>query len=103
MPSATLASAATQFYGEAMDPLVSTDWLARHLGEPDLVPIDCTWFMPSLGRDPRQEYLEAHIPGARFLDIDEVADRSIPLPHMLPNAEVFSRAMEALGVGREDR
>lgn len=86
-----------------MDSLVSTEWLAEQLGQPDLAIVDCTWFMPSLGRDPRQEYLTAHIPGARFLDIDEVADRSVPLPHMLPGADVFGRAMEALGVGREDR
>jgi thiosulfate/3-mercaptopyruvate sulfurtransferase len=86
-----------------MNSLVSTEWLAQHVGEPDLVPVDCTWFMPSLGRDPHAEYLQAHIPGARFLDIDAVADRSIPLPHMLPGAEEFSRAMEALGIGSEDR
>jgi thiosulfate/3-mercaptopyruvate sulfurtransferase len=86
-----------------MESLVSTDWLAQHLGEPDLVPVDCTWFMPSLGRDARSEYLDAHIPGARFLDIDAVADRSTSLPHMLPSAEEFGRAMEARGVGREDR
>ena len=86
-----------------MESLVSTDWLAQHLGEPDLLPVDCTWFMPSLRRDPHQEYLEAHIPGARFLDIDEVADRSNPAPHMLPNAAQFSSAMEMLGIDREDR
>jgi thiosulfate/3-mercaptopyruvate sulfurtransferase len=86
-----------------MNSLVSTEWLAQHVGEPDLVPVDCTWFMPSLGRDPHAEYLQAHIPGARFLDIDAVADRSIPLPHMLPGAEEFSQAMEALGIGSEDR
>jgi thiosulfate/3-mercaptopyruvate sulfurtransferase len=86
-----------------MDSLVSTEWLAQHLGEPDLVPVDCTWFMPSLGRDPHREYLEAHIPGARFLDIDAVADTSNPLPHMLPNAELFGREMGRLGIGSEDR
>jgi thiosulfate/3-mercaptopyruvate sulfurtransferase len=86
-----------------MNSLVSTEWIAQHLGEPDLVPVDCTWFMPSLGRDPHAEYLEAHIPGARFLDIDAVADRSTSLPHMLPSADVFGRAMEKLGVGSEDR
>lgn len=92
-----------QFYGCPMDSLVSTDWLAQRLGEPDLVPVDCTWFMPSLGRDPHAEYLRAHIPGARFLDIDAVADRSTSLPHMLPSAEEFGRAMESLGIGRGDR
>lgn len=86
-----------------MDSLVSTDWLAQHLNEPDLVPVDCTWFMPSLGRDAHAEYLRTHIPGARFLDIDAVADHSTSLPHMLPSAEQFGAAMEELGIGREDR
>ena len=86
-----------------MDSLVSTDWLARHLGEPDLVIIDSSWFMPSLGRSGRDEHLAAHIPGARFLDIDEVADKSHPAPHMLPGAQQFSEAMERLGVGSDDR
>ena len=58
-----------------MDSLVSTDWLAQYLGEPDLVVVDSSWFMPSLGRSGLAEYLAAHIPGARFLDIDVVADR----------------------------
>ena len=86
-----------------MDSLVSTDWLARHLGEPDLVIIDSSWFMPSLGRSGRDEYLAAHIPGARFLDIDEVADKSHPAPHMLPGAQQFGEAMERLGVRSDDR
>src|SRR4051795_5391077 len=84
-----------------MDPLVSTEWLARHLG--DVTIVDSSWFMPSLGRSGRAEYLAAHIPGARFLDIDEVSDRSNPAPHMLPSAEAFGAAMEQLGIGRKDR
>ena len=80
-----------------MDSLVSTQWLAEHLGEADLVVVDCSWFMPSLGRSGRDEYLEAHIPGARFLDIDEFSDHSNPAPHMLPSAETFGEAMERLG------
>lgn len=86
-----------------MDSLVSTDWLAEHLGEPDLVVVDSSWFMPSLGRSGRAEYLEAHIPGARFLDIDEVADKSNPAPHMLPGAVEFGAAMERVGIGSGDR
>ena len=86
-----------------MDSLVSTDWLARRLGEPDIVIIDSSWFMPSLGRSGRDEYLATHIPGARFLDIDEVADKSHPAPHMLPGAQQFGEAMERLGVGSDDR
>ena len=56
-----------------MDCLVSTDWLSRHLGEPDLSIVDASWFMPASGRSGHDEYLAAHIPGARFLDIDYVS------------------------------
>jgi thiosulfate/3-mercaptopyruvate sulfurtransferase len=86
-----------------MDSLVSTDGLARHLGEPDLVVVDSSWFMAASGRSGRNEFLTAHIPGARFLDIDELSDRSNPAPHMLPSAAAFGEAMERLGVGRGDR
>src|SRR5437879_6028280 len=86
-----------------MDSLVSTEWLAEHLGERDLVVVDASWFMPASGRSGREEYLESHIPGARFLDIDEVSDRENPVPHMLPTADAFGEATERLGVGRGDR
>ena len=86
-----------------MDSLVSTDWLANSLGEPDLVTVDASWHMPATGRSGRDEYLDAHIPGARFLDIDEVRDQAHPAPHMLPSAEEFGRVMERLGIGRSDR
>ena len=85
-----------------MESLVSTEWLAEHLGEPGLSVVDSSWHMPASGRNGRDEYLEAHIPGARFLDIDELSDRSNPAPHMLPSAEAFGRAMESLGIGRDD-
>lgn len=85
-----------------MDDLVSTQWLAEHLADADLVAVDCSFFMPG-GRDSRAEYLEMHIPGARFLDIDAVRDTSNPAPHMLPSAEAFGQAMEAIGIGRDDR
>lgn len=86
-----------------MDSLVSTEWLANHLGERDLIVVDSTWHMASSGRSGRDEYLAAHIPGARFLDIDELSDRSHPAPHMLPSAGEFGKAMERLGVGSDDR
>jgi thiosulfate/3-mercaptopyruvate sulfurtransferase len=86
-----------------MDSLVSTEWLAAHLGEPDLVAVDCSWHMPASGRSGRNEYLAAHIPGARFLDIDQVSDTAAASPHMLPSGEVFGAAMERLGIGRSDR
>jgi thiosulfate/3-mercaptopyruvate sulfurtransferase len=86
-----------------MDTLVSTEWLARNLGESDLAIVDSSAFMPNDGRDPKAEFLEAHIPGARFLDINQVADRSKPTPHMLPSADEFGQAMTELGIGRDDR
>jgi len=86
-----------------MDPLVTTEWLEQHLGEPGLAVVDSSLFMPGSGRDGAAEFLQAHIPGARFLDVEQVSDRSNPAPHMLPSADEFGSAMEALGVGREDR
>ena len=86
-----------------MDPLVSTEWLPQHLGEPDLVAVDASWHMPASGRSGRDEYLAAHIPGARFLDIDALSDQRNPAPHMLPGAAEFGAAMERLGIGRDDR
>jgi thiosulfate/3-mercaptopyruvate sulfurtransferase len=86
-----------------MESLVSTDWLAQRLGEGDLVVVDCSWFMPASGRSGREEYLAAHIPGARFLDIDEVADKTNPAPHSLPAAAQFGQAMERLGIRNDDR
>jgi thiosulfate/3-mercaptopyruvate sulfurtransferase len=90
-------------YPAAMNALVSTEWLAEHLGETNLTVVDSSWFMPASGRDARAEYEAAHIPSARFLDIDAVSDRSNPAPHMLPSAEQFGTAMEELGIGRDDR
>ena len=86
-----------------MDTLVTTHWLASNLGEPDIAIVHSSAFLPTDGRDPRAEFLEAHIPGARFLDINQVADRSNPAPHMLPSTADFARAMTELGVGRDDR
>ena len=86
-----------------METLVSTAWLAAELGAPDLRILDGTWHMPTLKRDARAEFREAHIPGAAFFDIDRIADQSVPLPHMLPAPEAFAAAVGALGVGDGDR
>ncbi len=79
--------------------LVSTRWLAAHLGDPDLRVLDASWYLPQDGRDPRAEYEAAHLPGARFFDIDEIADLRSDLPHMVPPVEKFMSRMRALGVG----
>jgi thiosulfate/3-mercaptopyruvate sulfurtransferase len=79
--------------------LVSTDWLAAHMKDPDLRILDGTMFMAAEGRDGRAEYEAAHIPGARFFDIDEISDARSDLPHMAPPVEKFMSKLRAMGVG----
>jgi thiosulfate/3-mercaptopyruvate sulfurtransferase len=86
-----------------MDAVVTTDWLAKHLGEADVRVVDGSWHMPQLQRNPRAEFEAAHVPGAVFFDIDAVADHTTSLPHMLPQAAAFATAVGALGIGSSDR
>ena len=79
------------------------DWLADHLDAPDLVIVDGTWFLPPLGRDAKTEYLEGHIPGAVFFDVDEIADTASGLPHTLASPVMFSSTMRKLGIGGGQR
>jgi thiosulfate/3-mercaptopyruvate sulfurtransferase len=79
--------------------LVSTDWLAQHIKDPDLRIIDASWHMPATERDAKAEYDRAHIPGARFFDIDEISDHRSDLPHMAPPVEKFISRMRAMGIG----
>jgi thiosulfate/3-mercaptopyruvate sulfurtransferase len=79
--------------------LVTTQWLADHLDAPDIVVVDGSYYLPTMKRNAREEYLAAHIPGAVFFDIDEISDHSSDLPHMLPRAEAFASAMRGLGIG----
>jgi thiosulfate/3-mercaptopyruvate sulfurtransferase len=79
--------------------LVSTDWLAAHLKDPDLRVLDASWYMPGSGRDAKAEYEAAHIPGARFFDIEDISDHRSALPHMAPPIEKFISRMRAMGVG----
>ena len=83
--------------------LVDTAWLAKHLGDPDLRVVDATYFLPSQGKNARAEFEARHIPGAVFFDIDEIADTSKPLPHMLPTPEKFASRMRKLGIGDGNR
>jgi thiosulfate/3-mercaptopyruvate sulfurtransferase len=79
--------------------LVSTDWLAKHLKDPDLRILDASWYLPDMNRNAKAEYDAAHIPGARFFDIDEIADLRSDLPHMMPPVEKFMSRVRAMGVG----
>ena len=79
--------------------LVSTDWLAKHLRDPELRVLDASWYLPAMARDAKAEYEAGHIPGARFFDIDEISDQRSNLPHMAPPPEKFISRMRAMGVG----
>jgi len=79
-------------------PFVTTDWLADHLGDPNLVVVDGSWHMPNAARNAQAEYLDGHIPGAVFFDIDGIADTDTDLPHMLPSPHDFARMVGALGI-----
>lgn len=81
------------------DPIVSCAWLAERLDAPDIRIVDATMFLPGDKRDAKAMYAERRIPGAVFFDIDEIADTSSPLPHMLAAPEKFAARMKKLGVG----
>ena len=82
------------------DPLVSTQWLSDHLADPDLRILDGSWWLPAEKRSGHAEYLEAHIPGAVFFDIDAQSDQSSDLPHMALSPEAFAQAGSKLGLSR---
>jgi len=79
--------------------IVSTAWLADNLRSPDLRVVDASWYLPAAGRDAWNEYLDGHIPGAVYFDLDALSSHETSLPHMLPLPEQFARAAGALGIG----
>jgi thiosulfate/3-mercaptopyruvate sulfurtransferase len=86
-----------------MDPIVSTDWLAARLKEPDLRIVDAPFYMPGDPRTPRGEFEKEHIPGAVLFDLEEISDHSNPLPHMLAAPAAFAQAVGRLGISDGDR
>jgi thiosulfate/3-mercaptopyruvate sulfurtransferase len=86
-----------------MGPLVTTQWLADEIGKPDLAIFDATKYLPNEDKDGRTEFLKAHIPGARYFDIDEVADPDTDLPHMVPSPGRFGKLMGAMGISNSSR
>lgn len=85
------------------DALVSTEWLADHMNAPDVRIVDATSFLPTSDRDAKAEFQGCHIPGAVFFDINDIADDSVDLPHMLPDAVKFSSRVRKLGLGDGSR
>jgi thiosulfate/3-mercaptopyruvate sulfurtransferase len=86
-----------------MESLVTTGWLAEELGKPDIVVFDATKYLPNEPKDGHAEFLAAHIPGARYFDIDAIADPDTDLPHMVPAPGRFAKLMAQLGVGNASR
>jgi len=95
-PDDTFASSPTSRW------LVSTDWLADHLRDRNVIAIDTSYFLPTQQRDANAEYRGGHIPGAVFFDIEAVSDDSTELPHMLPGPAQFGEVVGSLGIGDGD-
>jgi thiosulfate/3-mercaptopyruvate sulfurtransferase len=88
-----------------MDHLVSHDWLAAHLNDASVVALDAT--LPPVGIRPAVDvfahYLDCHLPGAVFFDIEALSEHATTLPHMLPTPGDFARNMADLGVSDSAR
>ena len=81
--------------------LVSTDWLAAHLGDPAVRIVDGSFKLPGVTPTAQEDYARQHLPGAPYFDIDVISDHASSLPHMLPRADEFARHMSRLGIGDE--
>tara|TARA_R110002072_G_scaffold65824_14_gene162518 strand:+ start:826 stop:1677 length:852 start_codon:yes stop_codon:yes gene_type:complete len=86
-----------------MDTLVSTQWLVAHLGEPDLLVLDASKHLPDAARDPHADFVAAHIPGARFLDLPSLHDLDAPVGNTLPTRAQFAKRASALGIAPTSR
>ncbi|MCX7298113.1 MAG: 3-mercaptopyruvate sulfurtransferase [Hyphomicrobiales bacterium] len=82
--------------------LKSTEWLAGQIGKPSVSVVDGSYYLSTQKRDGKAEYLAGHIPGAVFFDINEIADHSSDLPHMLPGPKQFGDAVGQLGISDTD-
>lgn len=88
---------------EIVSPLVNCEWLAERLDTPQIAVVDASFFLPAQQRNATAEFRAGHIPGARFFDIESIADTSSQLPHMLPAPEFFAEQVGRLGIGNDTR
>jgi thiosulfate/3-mercaptopyruvate sulfurtransferase len=90
---------------ELPDRLVSTEWLSANLADPALRIFDCSVTLVPAGTGVRPEsgraaWEQGHIPGSGFADLlEDLSDKSQPLPIMMPSAAQFAAAMGRYGVG----
>ena len=82
--------------------LVSAAWLSANLQTPGVKVLDASWYLPNSPRKPHAEYLESHIPGALFFDIETIADTTSSFPNTFPSSKIFSQEMGQLGISHED-
>jgi len=83
--------------------LVSTEWLAAHLADPNVRVLDSSFKQPGVTPTAREDYDAGHIPGAVFFDIDDVAEAGTSLPHMIPSPERFAQKIAERGIGNDDK
>jgi len=86
-----------------ISPLIEPEALVTHLNQKDWVLLDATFTLPAQNRSPQSEFDQAHLPGARFFDIDLIAARNSDLPHMLPSPQAFEEAVSNLGIGNNSQ
>ncbi|MEZ5757197.1 MAG: 3-mercaptopyruvate sulfurtransferase [Emcibacteraceae bacterium] len=82
--------------------LVTTEWLAENMSDPNIRILDATWYLPNSENNAKAEYAQSHIPGALYFDIDEIADTDIPLPHMMPSNEKMSSRVRKMGISNRN-
>ena len=104
------AVGAARYYQDDVPTLVNPAYLESRLKDRDqqqdgrkLHVLDCTWYLPNQNRSAADEFMtQGRIVGAKFFDLDAVADTTTSLPHMLPSEGAFAAAMDALGIKPED-
>ena len=83
---------------DTLSSLVSTQWLADHLDDPNVVVLDASKHLPAANRSPREEFEAGHIPGAVFLDLAGLKDTGSSVPDAIPSHSQLAVAMAQLGV-----
>jgi len=81
-----------------MKNLISTNWLLNNLNNPNIIILDCSWYLPSENIKSKNEYLKEHIPGSYYFDIDKISDMKSNLPHMLPSSKMFEKKIGHMGI-----
>lgn len=84
-----------------MSALIQPAALQALIGQTELVLLDATYFLPSEGQNAQANFAASHMPGAQFFDLDQIADTSSNLPHMLPTPTVFAAAVAAMGINNK--